>query len=68
MSPPVEEPGKISVRVYAKNKRGERGMKKKKLISLLLSAVMAVTVLSGCASQNESAVHNEADNKISISI
>ncbi|MCI7795088.1 MAG: extracellular solute-binding protein [Lachnospiraceae bacterium] len=43
-------------------------MKKKKLISLLLSAVMAVTVLSGCASQNESAVHNEADNKISISI
>ena len=43
-------------------------MKKKKLISLLLSAVMAVTVLSGCASQNESAVHNEADNKISISM
>ena len=43
-------------------------MKKKKLISLMLSAVMAATMLSGCASQKESVVHNEADNKISISI
>lgn len=43
-------------------------MKKKKLISRMLSAVMAATMLSGCASQKESVVHNEADNKISISI
>ena len=43
-------------------------MKKEKLISLLITGVITVTIFAGCGKQNESTEKKEEDGKISISM